>query len=220
MASFWSLWVIVLTVVTLVGITWILFANRTRGEQPADRTTGHEYDGIEEYDNPLPAWWFYMFFITIVFGVGYLVLYPGMGNFAGVLDWTQEKQHDREVAKAETRYREMRDRYLALPVEEIAADPAVRKMGMRIFGNNCAQCHGSDGRGARGFPNLADANWQYGGDPETVLASIRNGRNGVMPAQAAVLGSDQAVDDMVEYVRSLSGLDHSEERAARAKVGS
>ncbi len=129
MASFWSLWVIVLTVVTFVGITWILFANRKREQQPVDKKTGHVYDGIEEFDNPLPAWWFYMFLITIVFGAGYLVLYPGMGNFPGVLGWTQVEQHDSEVDAADERYREMRDRYLALPVEEIAGDPAVRKMG-------------------------------------------------------------------------------------------
>lgn len=216
MASFWSLWVIVLTVVTLVGITWILFANRKRGEQPADRTTGHEYDGIEEYDNPLPAWWFNMFLITIVFGVGYLVLYPGMGNFAGVLDWTQEKQHDREVAKAEAHYREMRDRYLALPVEEIANDPAVRKMGMRMFGNNCAQCHGADAKGAYGFPNLTDEDWIYGGDPATIKATLMNGRQAAMPAWGSILG-DQGVSEATEYLMALNGRDADEAKAEAGK---
>ena len=129
MTSFWSMWIIVLTSVTIVGITWILFANRKREQQSADKTTGHEYDGIEEYDNPLPAWWFYMFVITIVWAIGYLIIYPGMGNFAGVLGWTQVGQHDRAVAAADEKYRGMRDRYMALPIEEIASDPAVRKMG-------------------------------------------------------------------------------------------
>ena len=138
MTSFWSMWVIVLTTITLVGLTWILFANRKGEQKTGDQTTGHEYDGIEEYDNPLPAWWFYMFVITIVWGVGYLVIYPGMGNFSGLLNWTQLSQHEREVSAADEKFRAMRDRYLALPVEEIAGDPAVRKMGMRMFGNNCA----------------------------------------------------------------------------------
>src|SRR5210317_751282 len=143
MASFWSYWIIILTTVTIVGITWILFANRKREQQSTDKTTGHVYDGIEELDNPLPAWWFYMFVITIVWGVGYLIIYPGMGNFAGAIGWTQVGQYDKEVAKAEEKYRHVRDRYLALPIAEIADDPAVRKMGMRMFANNCAQCHGA-----------------------------------------------------------------------------
>ncbi len=123
MASFWSYWVIILTAMTIVGITWILFANRKREAQSSEKTTGHVYDGIEEYDNPLPAWWFYMFVITIVWGIGYLIIYPGMGNFAGVLGWTQIGQYEQQVAAADEKYRDMRDRYLALPVEEIAVRP-------------------------------------------------------------------------------------------------
>ncbi len=213
MASFWSLWVIILTAVTMVGITWILFANRKREQQPEDRTTGHVYDGIEEFDNPLPAWWFYMFLITILFGVGYLIVYPGMGNFQGVLGWSQVGQHDREVAKAEEKYRDMRDRYLALSVEEIAADPKVRKMGMRIFGNNCAQCHGADAKGAYGFPNLTDDDWIYGGDPATIKATLVNGRRAAMPAWGDILG-DQGVSEATEYLLALNGRDVDEGKAA------
>lgn len=206
MASFWSLWVIILTAITFVLITWVLFANRTREQNLDSKTTGHVYDGIEEYDNPLPAWWFAMFLITIVFGVGYLIVYPGMGNFAGLLDWTQEKQHDREVAKAEAKYRDMRDRYLAMPIEEIAADPAVRKMGMRMFSNNCAQCHGADAKGSYGFPNLTDDDWIFGGTPEAIKASIANGRQAAMPPWGTVIG-DNGVSQVTAYVKSLSGRD-------------
>ena len=117
MASFWSLWIIVLTSVTIVAMTWLLLGNRKRKEPTTEKTTGHNYDGIEELDNPLPAWWFYMFLITIIWGVGYLVIYPGMGNYPGLLGWTQVAQHDAEVAAAEKRYRAERDRYLALPVD-------------------------------------------------------------------------------------------------------
>jgi cytochrome c oxidase cbb3-type subunit 3 len=204
MTSFWSMWIIVLTTITIVGITWILFANRKREQQPADKTTGHEYDGIQEYDNPLPAWWFYMFVLTIVWGVGYLVIYPGMGNFPGILGWTQVEQHDTEVAAADKKFRAMRDRYLALPVEEIAGDPAVRKMGMRMFGNNCAQCHGADAKGSHGFPNLSDGDWIYGGTPDTIKASINNGRQPVMPAWGSVIG-DQGVADATAYILSING---------------
>jgi cytochrome c oxidase cbb3-type subunit 3 len=206
------MWIIALTSVTIVGLVWVLFANRKREQQPADKTTGHEYDGIQEYDNPLPAWWFYMFVITIVWGIGYLIIYPGMGNFPGVLGWTQIAQHDREVAAADEKFRAMRDRYLALPVEEIAADPAVIKMGMRMFGNNCAQCHGADAKGAYGFPNLTDDDWIYGGDPAAIKATLVNGRQAVMPAWQQVLG-DSGISETTEYLLKINGRDANEVQA-------
>jgi cytochrome c oxidase cbb3-type subunit 3 len=215
MTSFWSMWIIVLTTVTIVGITWILFANRKREQQPADKTTGHEYDGIEEYDNPLPAWWFYMFVITIVWGIGYLIVYPGMGNFPGLLGWTQSGQHEREVARADEKFRAMRNRYLALPVEEIAVDPAVRKMGMRLFSSNCAQCHGADAKGSYGFPNLTDDDWLHGSTPADIKASITQGRQAAMPAWGSIIG-DQGVTDVTAYIQSLNSR---EANAEQAKAG-
>ena len=217
MASFWSYWIIILTSITIVGITWILFANRKREQQSTDKTTGHVYDGIEELDNPLPAWWFYMFVITIVWGVGYLIIYPGMGNFAGAIGWTQVGQYDKEVAKAEEKYRHVRDRYLALPIAEIADDPAVRKMGMRMFANNCAQCHGADAGGAYGFPNLRDDDWIYGGDPDTIKATLVNGRQAVMPAWGSVIGDD-GIADVTQYVLGLNGRDVDEAKAASGET--
>ncbi len=217
MASFWSYWIIILTTVTIVGISWILFANRKREQQSTEKTTGHVYDGIEELDNPLPAWWFYMFVITIVWGIGYLIVYPGMGNYAGAIGWTQVGQYDKEVAAAEEKYRDMRDRYLALPVEEIAVDPAVRKMGMRLFANNCAQCHGADAGGAYGFPNLRDDDWIYGGDAATIKATLVNGRQAVMPAWGSVIG-DEGIADVTQYVLSLNGRDVDSARAEAGKT--
>ncbi len=209
MASFWSLWVIILTSITIVLITWVLFANRTREQNTEGKTTGHIYDGIEEYDNPLPAWWFMMFVLTIVFGIGYLIVYPGMGNYPGLLGWTQIEQHEKEVAAAEARYRDMRDRYLAMPVEEIAQDPAVRKMGGRIFANNCAVCHGSDAKGAYGFPNLTDDDWLYGGTPDAIKTTLIQGRKAAMPGWEAILG-DRGIAEATAYVQSLSGRDVDE----------
>jgi cytochrome c oxidase cbb3-type subunit 3 len=216
MASFWSYWIIILTTVTIVGITWILFANRKREQQSTEKTTGHVYDGIEEYDNPLPAWWFYMFFITIVWGIGYLIIYPGMGNYPGAIGWTQIGQLDREVAAADEKYRDMRDRYLALPVAEVAADPAARKMGMRLFANNCAQCHGADAKGAYGFPNLTDDDWIYGRDPEIIKATIVNGRQAVMPAWGSVIG-DEGIADVTQYVLSLNGKQVNEAQVEKGE---
>jgi len=204
MSSFWSIWVIVLTTASLVGLTWILFANRKANEGETERTTGHEYDGIEEYDNPLPAWWFYMFVIPLVWGVAYLAFYPGMGNLPGLLGWTQVGQHDAEVSAADEKFRDMRDKYLALPVEEIAGDPVVRKMGQRMFGNNCAQCHGADAKGRYGFPNLTDGDWIFGGTAAQIKSSITDGRKAAMPGWGAIIG-EQGVTDVTAYVLSLNG---------------
>jgi len=204
MTSFWSSWVIILTAISIVGLLWILLANRKGVARNTEETTGHEYDGIEELDNPLPAWWFYMFLITIVWGIGYLIVYPGMGNYPGTLGWTQIDQHDRSVKEADAKFREMRDKYLAQPIEEIATDPAVRKMGQRMFGNNCAQCHGADAKGRSGFPNLTDIDWLWGGNAGDIKLSIANGRQATMPAWGEILG-DQGVQEVSAYILSLSG---------------
>ncbi len=203
--GFFSAWVIVLTLATFVIITWLLFGNRKR--HPIDtKTTGHEYDGIEEWDNPLPGWWFAMFVITIVWGLGYLVVYPGFGNFPGVLGWTSQEQHEVEVATAEEKYRAARDAYLAMSIEEVAADPKAHKMGMRIYGNNCSQCHGLDAAGALGFPSLVDNDWIYGGEPATIKHTIVNGRRAAMPAWEAILGED-GINEATAYLLALNGRD-------------
>ena len=217
MASFWSYWVIIITAITFVTVVWVLLANRKDLSQTTDETTGHAHDGIEELDNPLPAWWFYMFVLTIVWGVGYLIIYPGMGNFPGLLGWTSTGQYEREMAAAEERYRDMRDRYLAMPVEEIAQDPAVRKMGMRLFSNNCAQCHGADGKGAYGFPNLTDDDWLYGGTPEAIKTTLVNGRRAAMPAWGDILG-DQGIIEVTQHLLALNGRDADEAQAAKGKT--
>ncbi|MFK8048232.1 MAG: cytochrome-c oxidase, cbb3-type subunit III [Halioglobus sp.] len=206
MTSFWSYWVIILTTISIIGMTWILLANRKTQQKNADNTTGHEYDGIQEYDNPLPAWWFYMFLITIIWGVGYLLAYPGMGNFPGFLGWTQISQHDAEVSKANSKFQEMRDKYLAMPVSDIASDPVVRKMGQRMFGNNCAQCHGADAKGRYGFPNLTDDDWLFGGSPDNIKAVIREGRQGAMPAWGSIIG-DSGVTEVTAYLIAKNGRD-------------
>jgi cytochrome c oxidase cbb3-type subunit 3 len=206
MASFWSLWIIILTSALLIAITWVLFGNRKDLSHTTEDTTGHEYDGIEELDNPLPGWWFYMFVLTIVWGIGYLIIYPGMGNYPGLLGWTSVKQHEERVSAAEETYRAMRDRYLAMPVEEVAADPDALKMGQRLFSNNCAQCHGSDAMGAYGFPNLTDDDWLYGGSPDAIKTTLINGRQAAMPAWLSQL-RDEGIADVTAYLLSLNNRD-------------
>jgi cytochrome c oxidase cbb3-type subunit 3 len=217
MSGFWSGYVIVLTVLSVVGCVWLMWSNKVPPNENKD-TTGHKWDGdLEEYNNPMPRWWLGLFYVTVIFAVGYVALFPGLGSYAGTLGWSQVGQYEEEVAKAEERYGAFYAQFRDMDLDALSRNEAAMSAAHNIFGNNCAQCHGSDGRGAKGFPNLADDNWQYGGEPETILASITNGRNGIMPGQAAILGSDEAVADVTEYVLSLSGLEHSAERAARGQ---
>jgi cytochrome c oxidase cbb3-type subunit III len=219
MSSFWSGWIILLTVANIIGALWLLWAtSRTSPGEIASDTTGHVWDGdLKEYNNPLPRWWLWLFYLTVVFAVVYLVLYPGLGNFKGVLGWSQTGQYDVEVARVEARQSEFFARFDGMELAALAADPEAMAAAGNIFGNRCAQCHGSDGRGAPGFPNLTDGTWLWGGTPEAILASIQDGRTGVMPPMADALGGERGVAQMVEYVRGLSGLDHDAGLAAAAE---
>jgi cytochrome c oxidase cbb3-type subunit 3 len=217
MSSFWSWWVIILTVFSIAAIFWILFANRTGAPADPEKTTGHAADGIEEYDNPLPYWWFLMFLITLVFGVGYLIVYPGMGNFKGLLGWSQLGQYEKQVAAADEKFSPIRFRYLAMPLDEVIQDPEAIRMGQRIYANNCSQCHGADAKGSYGFPNLSDEDWLWGGSPDAIKTSIVSGRQAAMPAWGSVLG-DEGVRNVAAYVVKLSGRDANEEHAAAGKT--
>jgi cytochrome c oxidase cbb3-type subunit 3 len=216
MSSFWSWWIIILTSVSIFLIFWLLMANRSGAPADPEQTTGHAADGIEEYDNPMPYWWFLMFLFTIIFAIGYLIAYPGMGNFKGLLNWNQIDQWERSVAAAEERFGALRFKYLAMPVEEVAKDRQARKMGQRMFANNCAQCHGADARGSNGFPDLSDSDWIWGGTPDSIKTSITNGRMAAMPAWGPMLGDD-GVRDTAAFVMSLSGREVDADQAVAGK---
>lgn len=206
MSTFWSGWIIVLTAFTIIATAWLLFATRKAKSKTSreDNTTGHVYDGIEEYDNPLPAWWMYMFWISIAFAIGYLVVYPGLGNYPGTFGWSSVSQLERDVDRAEAKYGPLFAKYADMPATEVLQDDQAVKMGQRIFANNCAQCHGSDGKGAMGFPNLADNDWLYGGTTEQIQATIVNGRIAAMPPWQDAL-KDEGIEQVAAYVQSLSG---------------
>ncbi len=218
MSTSWTIFVVVLTVINILALLWLLLANaRARPQQSdANNTTGHVWDeDLVELNNPLPRWWLWMFILTVVFSFGYLALYPGFGNFAGTLGWTSEKAANTELVETgkrlESLYAGFRDR----PIEQLAQDPAATKVGRNVFANNCAACHGSDARGAKGYPNLVDEDALYGNDADTMLASVLNGRHGVMPPLGAALPNG-GVDEVANYVLSLSNLPHD---AALASVG-
>lgn len=215
MTSFWSWYVTLLSLGTIAALVWLLLATR-KGQRPdsTEETVGHSYDGIEEYDNPLPRWWFMLFVGTVIFALGYLVLYPGLGNWKGILPgyedgWTQVKEWQREMDKADEQYGPLYAKYAAMPVEEVAKDPQALKMGGRLFASNCSVCHGSDAKGAYGFPNLTDDDWLWGGEPETIKTTILHGRQAAMPAWKDVFG-EEGIRNVAGYVRSLSGRDTPE----------
>lgn len=206
-SSFWSWFVIVPTV---VGIVAMFILNRWmttpphKGEEKA-KSMGHVWDeNLEELNNPLPRWWLNMFYITLVFGIGYLALYPGLGTFAGAWGWSSKGQYDKEIADAARRFDPLYEKYLRENLKTLVADRDALKTGERLFVNYCTTCHGADARGARGYPNLRDGDWLYGGEPEAIKASIMNGRSGAMPPWGAALGPE-GVFNVAEYVIGLSG---------------
>ncbi len=225
-SGFWNWWVIVGTIASIGYCAWLLLATsriKVKSGKAAPKTgepaelTGHTWDGdLAEYNNPLPRWWMWLFWITIVFSVVYLALYPGLGRVPGVLGWTSAGGFAKETALADAKVKPLYDKYLAMDLKAIAADPQARAMGERLFLNHCAQCHGSDAGGSRGFPSLRDQDWLWGGAPETIRESILNGRSGVMPALGGNIGAD-GTKNVVAYVRSLSSLAHDTLRAQLGK---
>ena len=216
-SSFWNWFIIIPTVGGIIAcfllIRWLSTAIKPEDE---GKEMDHVWDGdLVELNNPLPRWWLNMFYITLYFSIGYLALYPGLGTFKGLLEWTSTGQYEREIDIADAKYGPLFKKFREMPIVAVAADPEARRMGERLFVNYCATCHGSDARGARGFPNLRDNDWLYGGGPDVIQQTILDGRNGVMPAWADALGGDAGVADVTEFVFSLSGRDVEQAAAAR-----
>ena len=220
MSDFWSWFIIVIVVFNLLGCAGLLLWNKSISpEEAAKETTGHTFDGIVERNSPLPRWWLGLFIGTLIFACVYLVLYPGLGKFDGVLGWTSSNQYEKEVALVERQTGPLFDQYAQVPIEELVAYPEALAVGGRLFANNCAICHGSDARGAKGYPNLTDESWLYGGTPEQIVTSISAGRKGMMPPMAAAIGNtDEAVRDMAIYVQSLSRPDLAKDAGKAAAI--
>ena len=242
MSSFWTIWVSVLTLGTLIGCYLLLrMCLKNFAGVPEGESMGHTFDGIEELNNPLPKWWSNFFLLTIIWGFGYIAVY-GLGGWNGLSGWqssnqgilnlaeSKEKsalaketgmlvQYDREVAAADEKYGPIFEAYAAQSIEALAGNEEALKVGQRLFLQNCSQCHGSDARGTTGFPNLTDKDWLYGGSPEMIKASIMDGRkaNGMM-AWSAALGGEQGVKEVAAFVLSLSGREVDATAAEAGKV--
>jgi cytochrome c oxidase cbb3-type subunit 3 len=202
-----SWFIIIVTLLNIAGCVWLLVANG-RAADPAGtpKDTGHVWDGdLQEFNNPLPRWWFWLFILSVIFALAYMALYPGLGAYRGVLGWTQQEQHAAEVARATAAQQDRYARYAALDLPALAADPEAMGTARNLYANYCAGCHGSDARGGPGFPNLTDRDWLWGGEPDTVLATVAGGRIGAMPGWEAALGGEAGVREVTAYVRSLSG---------------
>ena len=218
-SPFWHYYIVAIVVASFIYVTWLLLSQDKvklkKGEEV--KTTGHSWDGIEEYNNPMPRWWFWMFIMTILFGIGYLVAYPGMGDYKGVFNWTSRGQYAKEVAAADKTVNALYGKYSKMKVEDVAKDKNAMTIGKNLFDTYCIQCHGSDAQGSRGFPNLTDSDWIYGGTPDKIHETITNGRLGNMPPWGKILGTE-GVRDVANYVMSLSkDRAYDEERAARGK---
>ena len=217
-SSFFNWWVIVITLVNIFACYWLIkWTMKSRpNESKAGESTGHSWDGVEELNNPLPKWWLWLFYITIIFSLVYLVLYPGLGNFKGTLGWSSHGQYDEEITESNAKYGPIFKAFAATSIPDLAKDPKAIQAGERLFSSYCSQCHGSDAKGTKGYPNLSDNDWLYGGEPETIKMSIMNGRNGVMPS----LGLNATdVENVANYVQSLSGrkVDAASAEAGKAK---
>ena len=216
--SGWSIFVAAITIVGLVACLILLMIASRRRVMAADNTTGHVWDvDLREMNNPLPRWWMWLFVITVVFGAIYLVLYPGLGSFPGTLGWSSTGQYKTEQQRAQEQIAQIFAGFKGKSAAELAKDSAAMGIGERLFGNNCAQCHGSDARGSKGFPNLTDGDWLYGGTPEIIAETITKGRTGVMPPMAAAVGSAEDVKNVANFVLSLSGGAHNSVAAQLGK---
>jgi cytochrome c oxidase cbb3-type subunit 3 len=223
LTSFWHWYVIIITVVTILACFWLLqwtkgVSNRDEeGEGEGTGTTGHVWDeDLVELNNPLPRWWLQLFYITIAFAFIYLIIFGGLGNIPGVLNWSQEGQYEAEIASVAEAQEAIFTRYRQMDNETLIADAEANATGQRLFANSCAMCHGSDARGAKSFPNLTDNDWLYGGGFDTVMQSIASGRTGAMPVMVAGL-DDSAISELVVYVQSLSGQKADASMAANGK---
>jgi cytochrome c oxidase cbb3-type subunit III len=215
----WSLYVAGVTLAGILACLLLLWLTaRKKVAADADNTTGHVWDeDLREMNNPLPRWWMWLFVGTVVFSLLYLVAFPGLGSYPGELGWTTRGEYAAEVDQANKDLEPLYAQFAGKKPEELAGDANAMGVGERLFMNNCAQCHGSDARGSKGFPNLADADWLYGGTPEKILETITQGRHGVMPPMAAAVGTPDDVKNVANYVLSLSNSPHDSLRAQLGK---
>ena len=223
--GFWPWYVAAISLVSILACAWLLWvAGKAKVSahpgQVQDNTTGHVWDeDLRELNNPLPLWWMWLFILTVVFALGYLVIFPGLGSFPGLLKWTTEAEHTQDVRQIRAQVAPLYAEFTAQPVEALVKEPRAMAIGERLFMNNCAQCHGSDGRGSKSYPNLTNGNaaWLGQRSAEHIVQTVTNGRTGVMPPMGAAVGGEAEISELTHYVLSLSGSPHNEIKAYSGK---
>ena len=207
-SPFWPWFIFIVTIGGIFWCFYLLMSQKNAGDVAEGEDavpTGHKWDDdLEELNNPLPRWWLQMFIATNIFGLVYLVLYPGIAVFDGVLGWSQVGQYNTEMEVAEEKYGAQYTNYLKQDVATLATNKDAIITGSRLFSTYCTQCHGSDAGGGPGFPNLRDSHWLWGGETSQIKQTIASGRVGAMPAWGTVLG-DEGAKNVTAYVMSLSG---------------
>ncbi len=220
LSEFWHWYIVIISVVSIIACGVLLKLMTTKRLPKGEKVAlhGNVWDGdLQEYNHPLPSWWKWLFYLTLIFSIVYLAVYPGLGNFAGSFGWSSAGQYKQEMKQADTEFGPIFAKYSAVAIADLAKDKQAVEIGQRLFLNYCAQCHGSAAVGSKSFPNLTDKDWLYGGDPATIKATLTAGRNGVMPPLGDALGGPEGIKAVAQYVRSLSGLQHDVGMAAKGK---
>ena len=219
-SGFWNFYIVTIVLVSVLACAALLWM-QDRVKKTPGQTMGHVWDdNLEEYDNPLPNWWRWMFYLTVIFALAYLVLYPGLGHYAGTFNWTSRGEYEKEMADAKARFDPIYNAFLKQDIVSLSKDRQAHEMGKTLFLTYCAQCHGSDAKGAKGFPNLADHDWLWGGTPEKIEDTINNGHQGMMPpfgGNPEAVGGASGAKEIASYVRSLSGLANDSILTAKGK---
>lgn len=213
MTEFWHWFLAIGTIAFVIWCVWLISWSAKQGPQNVsdDDVVGHIWDGdLEEWNYPAPKWWLYLYFITIAWAVGYMIAYPGIGSYDGLLGWSQQGQYEEEMQAAADRYEPIYEKFAAMDFEQLQRDPDALALGSSLYASYCTTCHGSDARGAKGYPNLTDKDWLWGSSEADLVKTIGQGRTAAMAPLAAALGGDAGLNNMVKYVRSLSGLEEAD----------
>jgi len=201
-SSFWGGWIAVVTIVSLIGLAWMLFSIYF-GKSSSDEHDKIIWDeNLNEGGHPPPLWWFWLILSTMVISVIYLMLYPGLGTFGGILKWSQSERMNESYTSYEAEFDLARNTVLSMPLKDLQTDSALMNTAANTFERNCGMCHSRSGYGLLNkFPNLRDGEWQWGGTLAKMEESIRNGRRATMPGWSSSLEPDQ-IALLVEYLQN------------------
>jgi cytochrome c oxidase cbb3-type subunit 3 len=215
--DFWSGWIAALTLTSLAGLAWFVISVYFSKDDSHAPGEGPSWDGnLREGSHPAPMWWFWLLFSMMIVSVIYLMLYPGLGSFSGVLKWSQGGRLEQSIEAFQEEFGGSRRLIAEGQLSTLQQDPMIMASARRVYDRNCAVCHGYEAQGqAQMFPDLRDGAWQWGGSAEQIEQTIRQGRNAAMVGWGPVLGDD-GVKNVVAYLAVL-GTDSGDGHAGQAQ---